>query len=261
MIDSHTHLLDERFNPDRDEIILKSVSFGIKRFLEVLTSPYDWGKWQELQKYEEFFFAFGIHPHNAQQYEEKDLSELLNYLSLKRCVAIGEAGVDLWYYPEKLHKQMYLLERILDISYSSSKPLILHIRNSKKNDSAYRIVYNFLETRKKLITKRGIVHSFGGSFDEAKRFVDLGFFIGVNATITYPKNYLLEETVRKLPLDCMLTETDSPYLPPQTIRGRRNEPGSVRYIIEKISEIKSIKRDLIEEAIDSNFTIFLAQST
>lgn len=260
MIDSHTHLSDERFNSDRDDVILKSIDCGIKKFLEVLTTPEEWQKWTLFEKYNEFYFAFGIHPHNADQYQEKDIIKLINYLSFKNCVAVGETGIDLWYHPEKLSKQLILLETIIEIAYKNSKPLIFHIRNPKQNVSAYKIVYEFINTRKKMITKRGIIHSFSGMPEEAKKFIELGFFIGINATVTYPKNNNLLDTLKKISIEDILTETDSPYLPPQTMRGMRNDPRSINYIIKTISEIKNIKINLVEDTIDLNFSRFLNQS-
>lgn len=261
MIDSHIHLSDKRFDADRDDVILRSVEMGVRYFLEVLTSPCEWERWRFFEGYNEFYFSFGIHPHEAERYSHNDLQKIADYLALKNSIAVGETGVDLWYYEEKLNKQLELFEIMLNIAYRYSKPLILHIRNSKDGKSGYKIVYEFLKPRKNLITKGGIVHSFSGLADEAKLFVDSGFLIGINATITYPKNHNLHQTVKLLPLNSLLTETDSPYLPPQDIRGKRNDPRSIRYIVEAIAAIKGLEKDIVEKTIDENFLRFLAQSS
>ncbi|MCX7641296.1 MAG: TatD family hydrolase [Elusimicrobiales bacterium] len=256
MIDSHTHLSDEKFDNDRYKIIKEAKDLGVKNFLEILTSQKEWERWKLFEEIDEFYFAFGIHPHYAIDFSDNDISNVEKYLKLSRCVGVGEIGIDLWYHPENLKKQIKLFEIFIEISKKISKPLILHIRNSKDGISGYKIAYDILKANINNLNI-GIVHSFSGVFEEAKKFADMGFFIGINATITYPKNTKLTETVEKLGIYHIITETDSPYLPPQSKRGLRNEPKSVLEVLKKISEILKMKLDKTEEIIDLNFLKFL----
>ncbi len=260
MIDSHTHLNDEIFSADREEVIATALKDGINIFLEILSSENDWEKFKIFEKYENFFFAFGIHPHDSPLYSQNTLTKIDRYLKLKRTVGVGETGIDLWYHPENLKEQLGLTEIIMEKAAKFSKPCIFHIRNSKNGQSAYEIMLNFFKERKNIIGKEGIIHSFSGEVDEAKKFVDLGFYIGINATITYPKNEKLRECVKKIPLQKILTETDSPYLPPQRIRGKRNEPSSIKDIVEVISNLKGICFEKTNSVIEENFKKFLNQS-
>ncbi|MGC8867650.1 MAG: TatD family hydrolase [Elusimicrobiales bacterium] len=260
MIDSHTHLTDESFSFDREEVIARCFKSGVNFFLEVLTSPKDWEKFKIFEKYENFYFAFGIHPNDTSICFQKTVEKIDRYLNLKKTVAIGETGIDLWYHPQSFKDQLKLTEIMMDKALKFSKPCIFHIRNSKTNNSAYKIVLEFLKQRRNMINKQGIIHSFSGEVEEAKSLIDLGFYIGVNATITYPRNEKLRKVVKKIPLETILTETDSPYLPPQRIRGKRNEPSSVEDVIAAISDIKAVQSEKVSEIIEKNFLRFLSQS-
>lgn len=260
MIDSHTHLSDEKFDSDRDEIISESLKIGVKKFTEILCCEKEWEKVNLFKKYSCFYFVFGIHPHDADIWNDNSFKKINEYLKHPACIGIGETGIDLWYYPERLRNQIELMEKFIEKSKEHSKPLIFHIRNSKKSDSAYRIVLDIIKSKKNEIKTPSIVHSFSGEFNEAKEFIENGFFIGINATITYPGNRKIFETVKNIPLDMILTETDSPYLPPQRIRGKRNDPRSVKDIINAISEIKKISPYEVERIIDENFERFVNQS-
>lgn len=260
MIDSHTHLSDKQFEQDRYTVIKKSKEYGIKNFIEVFTSKDEWDLYSLFENDKDFYFAFGIHPHYSNTTKIEEIEKLQLYLKKDRTVAVGETGVDLWYHPENLEKQLELFEISVELAKKNNKPIILHIRNSKNGESAYKISLDFISQRKNKLIKRGIVHSFSGSIEEAKKFIELGFFIGINATITYPNNQKLRDIVKNLDLNHILTETDAPYLPPQRIRGKRNDPSSIKDITQTISLIKNIRIEKIEEIIDSNFYQFLNQS-
>lgn len=260
MIDTHTHLSDKSFDKDRNFVIEKAKGAGVKKFIEVFTSPNDWQLYNLFEKDDDFYFVFGIHPHYSNTTTSNDMDNLKYYLAKEKVVGIGEAGIDLWYNPQTLNKQLELFEKTIELSKRLNKPLILHLRSSRDGHSAYKVAIDFISQRKNQLSKIGIVHSFSGKFDEAKKFVELGFLIGINATITYPKNQNLREVVNKLDIEHILTETDSPYLPPQRIRGKRNDPTSIIDIIEAISEIKNLPLYDVDKTIELNFLKFLNQS-
>ncbi|MEF3280363.1 MAG: TatD family hydrolase [Elusimicrobiota bacterium] len=262
MIDSHTHLSDEKFNQDRDDVINHCIKSGIKKFIEVLCSKDEWGKISLFDKYKEnFFFSFGIHPHYTEQSTDEDFKKLEEYITTKRCVAIGETGIDLWYYPDKLKEQLNLLEKQIEISNKTKKPLIFHIRNPKGSDRAYSSFFDFIPGK----INNGnyipaVIHSFSGEINDARKAIDMGFLIGINATITYPKNQSLREIIKNFGINSSIVETDCPYLPPQRIRGKRNDPTSIIEIISAISEITKMKYEDVEDKINSNFNLFLSKN-
>jgi len=251
MIDSHTHLTDSKFDSDRDKIIEKSISSGIDIFLEILCSKDEWRNFKLVEKYQDnFLFSFGIHPHHTKELSNENLIELEKYLKLEKCVALGEAGLDLWYYPDKLKEQLSLLEPQIELANKLLKPIVFHIRNSKNGNDAYQEFFSFIKGRHK---KQAVIHSFSGTLSDAKKAIDMGFYLGINATLSYPKNNELRETVKFTGTENLLTETDSPYLPPQRIRGNRNDPGSITDIIDLISSITSTDREKVTAETESNF--------
>ncbi|HOJ85535.1 MAG: TatD family hydrolase [Elusimicrobiales bacterium] len=257
MIDSHTHLSDEKFDSDRTEVIKKSISLGVNIFLEVLCSEKEWDRKKYFDSYpDNFYFSFGIHPHYTDENTLLNLEELKRQFSDPKCVAVGEIGLDLWYYPDKIKDQLSLLENQIYIANELNKPTIFHIRNSKSGNDAYYEFFNFIKGK---IKKRGIIHSFSSGTEDAKKAADMGFLIGVNATITYPKNHELRQALKTVGIDKILCETDSPYLPPQRIRGKRNDPLSVKDIIQSLSLLTDERTEKIEEKISKNFFDFINQ--
>jgi len=257
MIDSHTHLSDEKFDSDRTEVIKKSISLGVNIFLEVLCSEKEWDRKKYFDSYpDNFYFSFGIHPHYTDENTLSNLEKLKRQFSDSKCVAVGEIGLDLWYYPEKLKDQLHLLESQISIANELNKPTIFHIRNSKSGNDAYDEFFNFIKGK---IKKRAIIHSFSSGMEDAKKAADMGFLIGVNATVTYPKNHELRQALKTVGIDNILCETDSPYLPPQRIRGKRNDPSSVKDIIQSLSLLTDERTEKIEEKISKNFFDFINQ--
>jgi TatD DNase family protein len=199
MIDSHTHLSDEKFDSDRTEVIKKSISLGVNIFLEVLCSEKEWDRQKYLDSYQDnFYFSFGIHPHYTDENTLLNLEELKRQFSDPKCVAVGEIGLDLWYYPDKIKDQLSLLENQIYIANELNKPTIFHIRNSKSGNDAYYEFFNFIKGK---IKKRAIIHSFSSGTEDAKKAADMGFLIGVNATITYPKNHELRQALKTVGID------------------------------------------------------------
>ena len=252
MIDSHLHLSDERFNIDRDRVIENSINNGVKIFLEVLCSQKDWNKISLFKKYSKnFYFSVGIHPHYFRSYTDDDIKKLERLIKDdERIIGVGEIGVDLWYYPDSLKEQTELMLKQIEVANRNNKILVFHIRNSKNSTNAYD---EFFNVTKNIIKVKSIIHSFSGNYDNAKKAIDRGFYIGINATITYPKNDSLREIIKKIGPSFIVTETDSPYLPPQRIRGKRNEPSNIKDIIKALSEILKLESFRIEEYIEKNF--------
>jgi len=255
MIDSHIHLSDKKFDLDRDKIIANSINDGILTFIEVLCSKFEWEKTTYFDKYNNFLFSLGIHPHYFKQTLDQDIKKLETLIKCnKKIIAVGEIGIDLWYYPQNLKEQIDLMLKQINIANINKKIIIFHIRNPKDSTKAYD---EFFNVTKNIINTKVILHSFSGSYDDAKKAIDRGFYIGINATITYPKNTYLREIIKKIPLSYILTETDSPYLPPQRIRGKRNEPSSIKDIIETIAEVLNTDFKTIETHIEKNFKMLI----
>ena len=158
-------------------------------------------------------------------------------------VAIGEVGLDYWHQPKNVsaevfrRKQMETLEAIVAMAGEVDRPLILHVRPSSwETTDAYDDLYAILKSA----DWRGVLHCYTGNWETAKKFLDLGYYIGFTGVITFPpvKVAPILETVKNCPSDRILSETDAPYLSPVPYRGKRNEPAYVKYIVDKIAELR-----------------------
>jgi len=243
-IDTHCHLLLKQFDDDRQEMLKKAneeldllIEIGIN--VESSKNVVDFVKDEE-----KIFGAVGIHPTESQDLKETDLDKIKELVGKPKIVAIGEIGLDFHWETNK-QDQYKSLDAQLDIAEEMGLPVIFHIRD------AYDEAYNFLQ-KKGLPARKGVVHCFSSDWEAAEKFLDLGLYLGFDGPITYPKNNKLRKVVENTPVDRILPETDSPFLPPVPYRGKRNNPTYVKYVYEKISEIKGIAVENLKEITKSN---------
>ena len=228
MIDTHAHLDFPQFDADRDEIIRSDFENGLEAFVNIGTDLESSRKSVQLaERYEHIYAATGLHPHDAKN-KPPDYMALLKGMALhQKVVAIGEIGLD--YYrdlsPRPVQKKTF--EQQLQLAAELNLPVVVHIREALEDS---------LEILRESGIRKGVLHSFPGDEDEARSAVELGFFISFAGPITYPKSSR-PRVAASLPLSRILVETDSPYLTPQAFRGKRNRPGYVRYVIEKLAEL------------------------
>lgn len=239
MIDTHCHLLDGSFDDDRKKVIERAVSCGIAKIIEISCETVLWQRSLFLcENYKDIFCAIGVHPNDADKFVD-----FSGFLTNKKVVAVGECGLD--YYWKKVDKkvQVDIFEKQLEISENFKKPVVIHCRQAEED------VYKILAGHKNI---KGVIHCFSSSVEFAKKFLQLGFYIGIDGPATYPNAKVLREIIKMLPAERILLETDSPYLPPQNFRGKRNEPSYIKYIAEKIAEIKEMPVSEISQITDEN---------
>ena len=250
MIDSHAHLDEERFDEDRDEFIksLKenAISYVINPSSDMETSR----RVVELSnKYENIFAAVGIHPHDAEGFKEEDLDELRQLSKDERVVAIGEIGLDYYYdnSPRDIQKEVF--RKQLELSHELDLPVIIHTRDAMGD--TYDILKEF-EGR-----VRGVMHCYTGSIEMAEKFMKLGFYISIAGPVTFKNAVNVREMAKKIPLERLLIETDSPYLAPVPNRGKRNDPTNVRYVADMLANLKEIQIDkIIEHSRENTVELF-----
>ncbi len=264
LIDTHAHLNFAHFNKDRGELIEKCLKDDIW-MINVGTNYQSSKKAIEIAgKYPQgIYSAIGLHPINLDtglmkaRSESKDLEDGLEkefdygkYKELaksKKVVAIGEVGLDYWYKPKAKgkrelfkQKQKELLFKELELAKEFDLPVIFHCRMAH-NDL---IEILFSQGMDKL---NGVVHCFTGDWEQAEKYLEMGFYVGFNGIIF---KLDLDDVIRKTPLDKILLETDCPYLTPPNCKDKRNNPMNIKYVAEKIAEIKNID---IEEIIEATF--------
>ncbi len=248
LIDSHCHIHFPEFEKDRNEIIKRSFENGVLMITigsDLETSAQALALAEKYQG--RIWSASGIHPNDAVFKSDSLISvieEVFKLAQKKPVVAIGETGLDFFRVKEKdLQKiQFENFEAHIDLANRLNKPMTIHIRE------AYQEAIQFLKSHR--VEKGGAMHCFGGSSDQARQFLDLGFHISFAGNITYSDK--LDETIRHIPMDRILAETDAPLLAPVPNRGKRNEPAYIEFVIKKISQLKNVDFGVLSDQIFEN---------
>lgn len=234
MIDTHCHL-DCFTNIDE---IIKNMD-GI-----MITSGYDDKSNRKvlemIEKYENVYGTLGIHPEEAEN--EYDLNIILNNINNKKIVAIGEIGLDYHYDNANIEKQKEIFKKQLEIAEEYNLPVVIHSRD------AILDTYNIL----KEYNLKGTIHCFSSSPEMAKKFIKLGYKIGIGGVVTFKNGKKLKDVVKNIDLNDILIETDSPYLSPEPYRGKINEPKNVFYVLKEVSKIKNIPYSEVLKNTNSN---------
>ncbi|HOV34115.1 MAG TPA: TatD family hydrolase [Candidatus Hydrogenedens sp.] len=242
-IDSHCHLFDEKFNSDRQEIILSSLK-KLEGLIIIIEEPMNIPP-NSLIKHKKIKYAVGFHPYYSEQVTTKNLEKLNEFFDNNSICAIGEIGLD--YYHCEVPKEIQRKAMIKQIEFALKHkfPIIIHCRNAEKD--AYEILKDYYQSIPAIV-----LHCYGGKIDMVEPFLNLHCFISFAGNITYPKAVDLQKSAQLVPLDSLLIETDSPYLAPQPVRGKRCIPEYVMYTAEKVSEIKKTDISKIINATNQN---------
>jgi TatD DNase family protein len=243
MIDFHVHLDDEKILPFLDEIIKRAKDAGVRLIVSPSVNLDSALKIIEIsKKFENVLTMIGIHPSEIDNLTDKDLYQLENSIKKEKIIGIGEIGLDYTYKTDK-NKQKEIFENQLHLAEKYKLPVVLHIRETF-ND-IFEILKNF-----KIVP---IWHSCTGNLEEVEKFLEYGGFISFSGIITFKNANKLREIVKIVPLERIFLETDSPYLTPEPYRGKINEPAFIKFIYQKVAEIKNIEFEEIENFIDNNF--------
>jgi len=249
IVDTHIHLDDERYTDDFDEVINRAKEGGVQKFIIPGADPKTLKRAVEIaQDYDDVYFAVGIHPYDAKNYDEDFLKE---YITHEKCVAVGECGLD--YYrlegsdeekelEKKLQKDVFISQIKLAKEYK--KPLIVHIRDASSDSKELLLNYDAGDVG-------GVLHCYNAN-EELLSLAESGFYFGIGGVVTFKNAKKLINVLPKIPQDKLLIETDGPYLTPTPHRGERNEPFYTTFIASKISELLDITTDEVESLTTSN---------
>ena len=249
IVDTHIHLDDERYTDDLDEVINRAKEGGVQKFIIPGADPKTLKRAVEIaQDYDDVYFAVGIHPYDAKNYDEDFLKE---YIAHEKCVAVGECGLD--YYrlegsdeekelEKKLQKDVFISQIKLAKEYK--KPLIVHIRDASSDSKDLLLNYDAGDVG-------GVLHCYNAN-EELLSLAESGFYFGIGGVVTFKNAKKLINVLPKIPQDKLLIETDGPYLTPTPHRGERNEPFYTTFIASKISELLDTTTDEVESLTTSN---------
>lgn len=230
LFDTHAHLNDERFDGERDELILSLQNNGVGAYCEI---GYDVESSKKAvflaEKYDFVYAACGVHPHDTQNLCEEDMNNLKELLKSPKAVALGEIGLDYYYDNSPRDKQKNWFDRQLKLAVELDKPVVIHTRDAMADT---------IDILKANPQNNGIIHCYSGSRESAKILLDMGYYISFAGPLTFKNASIALEVAKYVPDDRFLIETDSPYLAPAAYRGKRNCPVYVAEVAKKIAQIK-----------------------
>ena len=246
MIDSHCHLDHEPLVKNIEDVLLRSKKEGISKLLTISTTLNGFPKILEIIKKDEMIFGtFGIHPHETNT-DQLSKDEIVDKIKTKdKIIGVGETGLDFYYNNSDKDKQIKSFKNHIDAAVELNMPLIVHSRNAETE--TYEILKNSDSSLKILM------HCFTGSLPFALKLMELNTYFSASGIITFKNSTDLQNTFKEIPLERLLIETDSPFLSPEPMRGKKNEPSFVRYTLKKLSELKNVDMGELDKITTENF--------
>jgi TatD DNase family protein len=266
LIDSHAHLDSERYADDRAAMLRRAWEAGIGTVLAIGIGEHASGMNRALDICRQFngqpesgagiprlYASAGVYPHNTPEIDAAVLTQLDTLLAEPEVIACGEIGLD--YYHEgapHLVQRQGLIQQ-LEVAAARKRPILIHCRPKDGATDAWDDLFEILEAHWRPTGLGGVMHCFGGNYDQALRSLNLGFLVSFAGNITYPKAQPLRDVAARLPLDGLLVETDAPWLAPAPHRGKRNEPAWVSLTAGILAELKGLEGQEIASATTKNF--------
>ena len=258
-VDSHAHLDGERFDSDREEVIVRAREAGVATIVAIGNgdgpAQVDCGI-RLAEKYEFIYATIGVHPHEARLADEGAYLNMERLARHPKVLAWGEIGLDYYYDHSPRETQKEVFTRQMELAAAAKLPIVIHCRPSEGSDDAWEHCLELIREHWASRGLGGILHCFTGNWPQAKRALDMGFMISFAGNVTFPKAQQIRDAALEVPLDRMLIETDSPYLAPVPHRGKRNEPAFVKETARTLGELRGLSSDQAGEQTSRNFYKF-----
>ena len=258
IIDSHAHLEFPQFDADRDAMLNRARDAGIEKILAIGSGtasdrldaaiPF-------AEKHDWIYATVGVHPHESKLATEEWFMELARLAKHPRVLAWGEIGLDYFYDHSPRDVQQNVFRRQIALAREARLPIVIHCRDAWPDCLRILDEENWRDT-----TLGGIFHCFTGSLADAQQGLEHGFLVSFSCNVTYPKMSHLLQTAAALPLERILTETDSPFLPPQPLRGKRNEPANVIEVARALANVRNLAAEEVARVTAENFRRFFRLS-
>tara|TARA_B100002051_G_scaffold131201_1_gene124755 strand:- start:579 stop:1340 length:762 start_codon:yes stop_codon:yes gene_type:complete len=247
MIDSHCHLDQEPLFNDLNQIISRSKNVGIEKLLTICTTKDSFNKILKIVEFDPMIYGtYGIHPHETKN-DKIEINTIVNKISLnKKIIGVGETGLDFYYNNSDKESQVLSFRNHIEASLNLNIPLIIHSRNAETE--TYEILKDYQDKNLKIL-----MHCFTGSYDFAEKLMKYNSFFSASGIITFKNSLDLQNTFKKIPLNKILIETDSPFLSPIPMRGKKNEPSYIKYTLNKLAQIKNMDSEKIDITTTKNF--------
>lgn len=259
--DSHCHPENKRFDSDRPDVFSRAKAAGVTTLLAIGngdgpgTGTFDCAI-KLAEQHEGVYATVGIHPYEAALAKPEDFDELSALAQHRKVIAWGEIGLDYYYdhSPHDVQQRVFLQQ--LELARAVKLPIVIHCRPSDNSTNAWDDTLRLLNENWATSSLGGVMHCFGGTVEQARDSLDLGFMISFAGNITYPKAQSIRDAAAMVPPDSMFIETDSPYLAPVPHRGKRNEPAFVIEVARQISQLRGLSQEEVGEQTTRNFNRF-----
>ena len=247
MIDSHCHLDHEPLTTEINEVIERAKKVGVKKLLTISTTFNSFKRILDIIEIDPIIYGtFGIHPHETKSDIADKKTIINNMKSHKKIIGVGESGLDFYYSHSDKKQQIKSFKEHVEASVDLNVPIIVHSRNAEKE--TFQILNSYKKNKPKIL-----MHCFTGSTEFAKKLLDLNSFFSASGIITFKNSINLQETFKFIPKEKLLIETDSPFLAPVPMRGKKNEPSFIKHTLEKLAEIKNITVEEANNITTNNF--------
>jgi TatD DNase family protein len=243
LIDTHCHLFFDELKEDLSSVLKRAADLGVTKFICVGTNIKDSKESYNLAlDYENIFSTAGVHPHDTEEVAENYIDELYNLLKNKKVVAVGEIGLDYFKELSDISVQKKIFAEQLELAQKINKPIVFHNRDSDDD---------IINTLSEFPNVYGVAHCFSSTYDVAKKLIDMGFYISFSGNLTF-KNSHLPDVAKRLPIDRLLVETDSPFLSPVPHRGKTNEPGRARFVADLLARLHNLSINEVAQITTTN---------
>jgi TatD DNase family protein len=252
LVDTHCHLNFDSYDKDQDEVVQRAAAAGVNR---IIIPAIDLNSAKDAlrlsHRYPGVYAAVGIHPNSSADFLEKDTEAIALLAGDSKVVGIGEIGLDYYRDRSPRNRQQTAFQAQLALAAELELPVIIH--NREAGDDVLSILEDWVSTLTDSLRARpGVLHSFSASQEIADRALAIGFFIGFTGPITFKNAGPLRQVAATVPLDRILVETDGPFLTPVPFRGKRNEPGYIPYIVERLASLKTVSTDALAQTTTAN---------
>ncbi len=253
LIDSHAHIDFPQFDEDRGAMLQRARAAGVNTILAIGVGPGP-EKLDAALPYAEahdwIYTTVGIHPHEAKEVTPVHLATLARLARHPKVIAWGEIGLDYFYDHSPRNVQQRVFREQMELAHAARLPIIIHCRD------AWTDCLDILESQWKPTGLGGIFHCFTSTIEDARRGLDMGFLVSFTGNLTFPKAQNIRDVAKDLPPENILIETDSPYLAPQPMRGKRNEPAYVLEVAKALANVRNLRTEEIAQLTAGNFRRF-----
>lgn len=255
LVDSHCHLDFPDFAAELGDTVARARSAGVGHMLTICTLVRKFPQVLSIaERFPDVTCSVGTHPHSAGEERDVTVQEIVELTAHPRVVAIGEAGLDYFYQKSSREDQQAVFRRHIAAARETGLPLVIHTRDA--DEDAARILREEMAQG----PFKALLHCYTGGRALAETGIELGLYVSFSGILTFPKSGALRELAAALPLDRLLVETDAPFLAPQPLRGKRNEPAFVRHTAKVLAGVKGVSEAEIEEATTANFFTLVAKA-